>query len=192
MNEKMGSGFPHYWSLVVEWHFYIAVMLLMPLIKSDFGLKASIAILLVSALINLNSFFADNPFSIVYRIFEFTVGVYIALMPHKFKFSNSLILTIFILAFIFFLWIAPTFFPYEVGNYSRSIIVYGVISGCIVHIASLNKGLLGNIPIAGKVLLSVGTISYSIYICHVTVWNIFQTMIAWHGRTPPLALHLFF
>ena len=96
------------------------------------------------------------------------------------------------LAFIFFLWIAPTFFPYEAGNFSRSIIVYGVISGCIVYIASLNKDLLANIPIAGKVLLSVGTISYSIYICHVTVWNIFQTMIAWHGKTPPLALHLFF
>ena len=164
----------------------------MPLIKSVFGLRVSLAILLVSALINLNSFFTDTPFSTVNRIFEFLVGMYIALIPYKVKFSNRLILTLFMLTLIFFLWVAPNFFPYAKGNYSRSIIVYGAISGCIVYTASLNKDLLADIPIAGRLLLNVGAISYSIYICHITIWNIFQTMIVWHGKDPPLGLYLLF
>lgn len=100
MNEKMGSGFPHYWSLVVEWHFYIAVMLLMPLIKSFFRLYFTIAFLLLATLINLNSF-TDSPFSTVNRLFEFIVGVYIALISYKFKFSNRLVMMIFLWALIF-------------------------------------------------------------------------------------------
>jgi peptidoglycan/LPS O-acetylase OafA/YrhL len=190
MNENMGSSFPHYWSLVVEWHFYIAVMLLMPLIKSIFRLQITTAFLLLATLINLNSLFTDNPFGTVNRLFEFIVGVYIALIPYKFKFSNRLVMTIFMLAFIFLLWISPNFFQYSKGNFSRSIIVYGVISGCIVYIASLNKDLMANIPIVGKALFNVGAISYSIYICHITIWNIFQTIIAWHAKSPPLWLHL--
>jgi len=166
------------------------VMLLMPLIKSIFRLQITTAFLLLATLINLNSLFTDNPFVTVNRLFEFIVGVYIALIPYKFKFSNRLVMTIFMLAFIFLLWISPNFFQYSKGNFSRSIIVYGVISGCIVYIASLNKDLMANIPIVGKALFNVGAISYSIYICHITIWNIFQTIIAWHAKSPPLWLHL--
>ena len=190
-NENMGSGLPHYWSLVVEWHFYIIVMLFLPLVRSNRGLKIALAILFISAFINLYPFFTDSNFSTVYRIFEFIIGVCIALIPYKFNFNNRLILTITLFTLIIFLWISPTIFLYEAGNFSRSITIYGAISGCIVYIASLNQNLLANIPFIGRALLGIGTISYSIYICHITIWNTFQTIIVWYGSAPPLILHVF-
>lgn len=157
----------HTWSLAVEEQFYIIwPLFLLPLITRNAPAKAMI--LLVGAISLIASQFAISTqpsavfFLMPFRIFEFSIGASLVWLPHRQKGSDLvnngiLLIGLALIAYSVFLFDQNTVFP------GFSAVVPCV--GTALCIYANNPKLCGRL-INNKIVVSIGLISYSLYLVH--------------------------
>lgn len=159
----------HTWSLAVEEQFYLIWPFLLVLLSS-FGKKQLIMLFLVLSAVTsvvFSSINSDNNvalsfFMLPFRVFEFSIGALVLWVEH---FDLRKKYTYEILALIGLAMIVSS-----VMLFSKTMAFPGYIAliptiGTALVIFASNKSKIGGI-LRGKVLVSVGLVSYSLYLVH--------------------------
>ena len=198
------GGLVHYWSLLVEWHFYFALPLILLLFPGRRRLPVIIGLVAIFAVYDLwqhadpATYFMTHP-----RVPEIGLGVLLAMLlrPTTIETKPSPLALRIIVGptLILALWSSPLLFPGDGYFYGGpQILLYGLISALIVWAATLRRDLVFGIPVIAPALERLAVISYPVYVCHFTLWRASQAVIATYGMTPnpivdlPLQLALTF
>ena len=180
------GGLTHYWSLMVEWHFYLALPLILLLFRGRWRLPVISA--LVAAFAVSCDFLPtpDGYFKTQTRVVEIGLGVLLALLsrPQAAPTRAPLALRAIVgPALVLVLWCSPTLFHGNIADGGPQIIVYGLLGALIVWLAALRRDLIFGVPVIAPFLEWIGGISYSLYVCHFTLWAATQAILATEAIT---------
>ena len=169
----------HTWSLAVEEQFYIIwPLILLPLVARNAPAKVMILLLgsisLISAQILITTNISSVFFLMPFRIFEFSIGASLVwLKPpsvHSIKTNNSLLLAgLGLIAYSIFFFDEKTVFP------GLSALIPCI--GTFLCIYANNPSSCGKL-INNKLFVSIGLISYSLYLSHwpiIVFYKIFSS-----------------
>ena len=182
----------HTWSLAVEVQYYILLPLILIIIRY-FERHISyhiiyLGLIFLSLLLSI-SVFSEYPMTVFYmmpfRLWEFLVGGYVATL--RTHFSASMLPMIFrsestfnpsaILAYVGFTLLSVTLYTGSSQNYySNIMVVFGIAMYLTfaTNYFSLSKAL------SIRPVVFIGSISYSIYLCHQPVFSFFRYIYSGH------------
>ena len=171
-----------FWSIAVEWHFYLIFPALIALVKSR-GWKSLLALLIAFLFIRLVAYFqgADmrelSYWSIIGRIDQFLIGM-LAGIYYRSKFRESMLFDMqAVLGLIIVLSVLFIFNQYGGGGLNNHVWIYWTtIESTVWAIFMLGYlSVTRHYPVfINKGLVALGTVSYSIYLTHFIVLDFFM------------------
>lgn len=181
----------HFWSLALEWHFYVIIPLLFWLLRS-YWLVASM--LLIVAIVTRLTFqkagISDNAiyaFTLC-RLDAFAMGIFLSIIAPKIRHQFIPILGIagVVLFVSVLLIIAFNAHPFKkiawLQSYGYTIIALGFALALLSVITNQAKSLVGILE--SKILVGIGRRSYSLYIWHLVFFPLItQTIVSYKLET---------
>ena len=171
-----------FWSIAVEWHFYLIFPALIALVRSR-GWKSLLALLIVFLFIRCIAYFQNvdmreiSYWSIIGRIDQFVIGM-LAGIYYRSKFRESLRFDIqAVLGLIAVLSVLFIFNQHGGGGLNNHVWIYWTtIESSVWAIFVLGYlSVTRHFPVfINKGLIALGTVSYSIYLTHFIVLDFFM------------------
>lgn len=166
----------YFWSLSVEWQFYIIFPLFIFFCKSNF---LRISILLMS----LTASVIFQPGGGLWGLFRFDGFVfgyiaYLIVDNTNISIPKYICMKNIVLRFLFIIIMmgAIILIPSNIPNIRIGYLISSILCSIIVGAAALNRGYI--IPLGGKRIIGwIGSRSYSLYLCHLPVILTYITLI---------------
>lgn len=160
--QKVGSSpfwLGHYWSLIVEEHFYIVFALILPFIAKRKLVVPFCMLLIIITIIFLRPFAANPSSNTQAQLDYFSAGILIAYFEKSIRTDlHRYILMAIATTSLIALFVLFAFKIHEAYT------VCMVLAAIIVSISAADQNIIFPIPVLRKILIWIGERSYSIYL----------------------------
>lgn len=150
----------HYWSLSVEWHFFIIILFIYNLFNSNVLNKVLFVLLCLSFIVcclTTNSNHSYSYFSIESRLWEFICGMLCSVVTYRFSHIVKYISMVGIL-------ICMYFYNTQVITYPGVMSIIPTILVCLFLLSNEENFLFNSL-----VMVFIGNISFSLYLVHYVI-----------------------
>ena len=176
------EGMGHFWTIPVEFTFYILVPVIMFIIHKIKNKKKSILfliiVLMISAILSPYTLYKENSINIRWYIPVFLMGMILAFVYEKFgkkqkgKIIYDIIFFVSMLIFIVSIpYVRNLIFKIEPDGYLLNKYLFFGLAWSIVILAIQNSKYIINYFNQSKILIYIGKISFSLYLIHFIVLN---------------------